>query len=153
MIEPTTLAYLAGMIDGDGHITITRSTRGGRDYFGAQVGIAGTRREPHDLAAALFGGKVSCHQPANPEHRPQFQWQRMGKAAVPVIEGVLPYLLVKKEHAMLALELQEHATEASSVDPFPWFSSSYDPLEAMKRMREEMIEMNQSRKRLRKKAP
>lgn len=34
MIEPTTLAYLAGMIDGDGYITITRSTRGSKDYFG-----------------------------------------------------------------------------------------------------------------------
>lgn len=41
MIEPTTLAYLAGMIDGDGYITITRSTRGSKDYFGAQVGPHG----------------------------------------------------------------------------------------------------------------
>lgn len=145
-------AYLAGMIDGDGYITIQRSTRGGKDYFGAQVGIAGTRRDPHDLAASLFGGKVSCYQPANPKHRPQFQWQRMGKAAVPVIEGVLPYLLIKKEHALLALELQEHATEASSPDPFPWFGPDYDPLAVMRRMRDEMIEMNQSRSRGRKKA-
>lgn len=150
--DPTTLAYLAGMIDGDGYITITRSTRGGKDYFGAQVGIAGTRREPHDLAASLFGGKVSRYQPANPEHRAQFQWQRMGKAAVPIIEGILPFLLIKKEHALLALELQEHAMEASGPDPFPWFGPDYDPLAAMRRMREEMIDMNQSRNRVRKKS-
>ena len=150
MIAPTTYAYLAGMIDGDGYITITRSTRGGKDYFGAQVGIAGTRRDPHDLAASLFGGKVSCYQPANPKHRPQFQWQRMGKAALPVIEGILPYLLLKKEHALLALELQELATEASSPDPFPWFGPDYDPLAAMRRMRDEIIGMNQSRSRWRK---
>ena len=152
MIEPTTLAYLAGMIDGDGYITITRSTRGSKDYFGAQVGIAGTRREPHDLAASLFGGKVSCYQPTNPDHRAQFQWQRMGKAAVPVIEGILPYLLIKKEHALLALELQEHAAEVTSPNPFPWFGPDYDQLAAMRRMREEMIGMNQSRNRVGKKA-
>ena len=149
MADATTMAYLAGMIDGDGYITITRSTRAGKDYFGAQVGIAGTRREPHDLAASLFGGKVSCHHPKNPGHRPQFQWQRMGKAAIPVIEGIMPYLRIKQEHALLALELQEHAMEASSIDPFPWFSPSYDPISVMRRMREEMIEMNQSRRRLR----
>jgi hypothetical protein len=151
-IEPTVLAYLAGMIDGDGYITITRSTRKGKDYFGAQVGIAGTRREPHDLAASLFGGKVSCYQPANPNHRPQFQWQRMGKAAVPVLGAILPYLLIKSQHAVLALELQEHAEQITYEDPFPWFGPDYDPLPAMRRMREEMIEMNQSRNRLRKKA-
>ena len=152
-IEPTTLAYLAGMIDGDGFITVTRSTRKGKDYFGAQVGIAGTRREPHDLAASLFGGKVSGYQPANPGNRTQFHWQRTGKAAVPVIEGILPYLLIKQEHALLALELQEHAEQASAIDPFPWFSPSYDPLQAMRRMREEMISMNQSRNRVRRKSP
>lgn len=27
MVEPTTLAYIAGMIDGDGYVTITRSAR------------------------------------------------------------------------------------------------------------------------------
>ena len=137
MLEATTLAYLAGMIDGDGYISITRSTAKGKDYFAAQVGIAGTRREPHDLAASLFGGAVYCYRPANPRHRPQFQWQRMGKAAVPVIEAVLPYLLIKADHALLALELQEHVAECTAEDPFPWFSPSYDPITAMRRMREE----------------
>lgn len=147
--EPTTLAYLAGMIDGDGYITIARSTAKGKDYFAAQVGIAGTRREPHDLAARLFGGAVYCYRPANPRHRPQFQWQRMGKAAVPVIEAVLPYLLIKTDHALLALELQEHVAQCTTDDPFPWFSPSYDPISAMRRMRDEMIDMNQSRNKVR----
>lgn len=149
MNESTTLAYLAGMIDGDGYISIARSTAKGKDYFAAQIGIAGTRREPHDLAASLFGGSVYCYRPANPRHRPQFQWQRMGKAAVPVIEAILPYLLIKQDHALLALELHECVTECWSEDAFPWFGPDYDPIVAMRRMREEMIDMNQSRNRLR----
>lgn len=152
MIAATTLAYLAGMIDGDGFITITRSVRNGKEYFGPQVGIAGTRREPHDLASSLWGGKVSPHTPKNAAHRIQFQWQRMGKAAIPILHALLPYLLIKKEHALLALEAAEHLAAAKSDDPFPWFSPDYDPLEAMRRMRNEMIDMNQSRNRVVKKA-
>ena len=52
--EPTTLAYLAG------------SRHKGRVYVGAAIGIAGTRREPHDLAAALFGGTVRSYAPREP---------------------------------------------------------------------------------------
>lgn len=148
-IPATTLAYLAGMIDGDGYITITRSERRGREYFGAQVGIAGTRREPHDLAASLWGGRVCAYTPKNPAHRVQFQWQRMGAAAVPVIEALQPYLMIKKDHAALALELAEHLDEMRSEDAFPWFSPDYDPVVAMRRMRDEMIDLNQSRSRSR----
>jgi hypothetical protein len=151
-VPATTLAYLAGMIDGDGYISITRSIRAGKEYFGAQVGIAGTRREPHDLAASLWGGVVSCYKPANPLHRPQFQWSRVGATAVIVIEEISPYLLIKREHAALALELHEHVCEARAIDPFPWFSPDYDPVVVMRAMRDEMIAMNQSRNRIGKRA-
>lgn len=40
------LAYLTGVIDADGYVTATRSERKGRLYFGAQVGITGSRRQP-----------------------------------------------------------------------------------------------------------
>ena len=149
--DPLLLAYLAGMIDGDGFISITRSSRAGKEYFGAQVGICGTRREPHDLAASMFGGKVYCYFPKNPLHRPQFQWSRMGEAAATIIEAVYPYLIVKKEHAGLALELNELVQNSRSDNPFPWFGPDYDPLAAMIAMREEMIGMNQSRNRIRRK--
>lgn len=139
-------------VDGDGYITINRSQRGRSVYHGPQVGIAGTRREPHDLAASLWGGTVSMYTPRNPLHRPQFQWSRQGAAAVAIIESLLPYLLIKREHAQLALDLWEHIEEGKSEDPFPWFSSSYDPLQARDEMRAAMIDLNQSRNRIGKKA-
>lgn len=152
MPEPTTLAYLAGMIDGDGYITINRSQRGQYVYHGPQIGIAGTRREPHDLAASLWGGTVCMHRPKNQLHRPQFQWSRQGAAAVPIIEALLPYLLIKREHAELALELWMHLEEGKSDDPYPWFSPSYDPVRARDAMRADMIDLNQSRNRVGKKS-
>lgn len=151
-IKPITLAYLAGMIDGDGYISITRSVRDDKEYFGAQVGIAGTRREPHDLAASLWGGVVSCYEPANPNHRAQFQWSRVGASAVVVIEAIYPYLLIKKEHAELAIALHEQVVFSRDDDPFPWYGPDYDPLVLMRKMRDEMIDINQSRSRIGKKS-
>ena len=147
-IPETTLAYIAGIIDGDGYISITRSIRKGVEYFGAQVGISGTRREPHDLASTLFGGRVSAYKPKNLRHRTQFQWSRVGSGAVEVIRAIEPYLLIKKEHALLAMALHDHVTEARGEDAFPWFGPDHDPMREARNMREEMISLNQSRNRI-----
>lgn len=104
--EPTTLAYLAGILDSDGYVTVQRTKHAGRIYMAARVGIAGTRRQPHDLAASIFGGNVYSHIPKNPRHRVQFQWCRDGKAAVAVIEAVRPFLRIKGAQADLAVRLQ-----------------------------------------------
>jgi hypothetical protein len=152
MVEPTTLAYLAGMIDGDGYITINRSVRKGKVYHAPQIGIAGTRREPHDLAASIWGGTVGCFLPANAAHRPQFQWSRQGEVAAEIIRALEPYLLVKVEHAWLALRLWDHILEGKSDDPFPWYGPHFEPQRERDEMRQWMIDMNQSRNRVGKKA-
>jgi hypothetical protein len=154
MADPLVLAYLAGMIDADGYITINRSQRGKSLYHAPQVGIAGTRREPHDLAASLWGGNVGLYIPKIAGHLGQYQWSRQGSSAVEVIEAVLPYLRIKEDQALLALELWEHTeqTRYSTNDPFPWFGPDYDPLLERDELRNQMIGLNQSRSRLRRKA-
>ncbi|MBM2293777.1 hypothetical protein JQX09_17760 [Sulfitobacter pseudonitzschiae] len=151
MVEATTLAYLAGVFDSDGYITINRSERKGVLYFGPQIGISGTRPQPHNLAASIWGGKVSRYEPKNPRHRAQYQWSRQGAAAIPIIEAVLPYLLIKEDHALLAIDLWENVQECNGDDPFPWFGPDYDPLSEREAMRGEMIDINQSRNRVGKK--
>lgn len=150
--EATTLAYLAGMIDADGYITITRANRRGRLYHAPQVGIAGTRPAPHALAASIWGGTISRYEPRNPLHGAQYQWCRVGAAAVPVIEAIFPYLRVKVDQAALAIELWQHVEDGKRDDPFPWFGPSYDPIAAREALRDEAIDLNQSRSRVGKKA-
>lgn len=133
MHAETDLAYLAGVIDADGYVTATRSRHGGRLYFGAQVGITGSDRAPHDLAATIFGGNVTCHRPnrLRAHHRLQFHWQRGGSGAVPIITAVLPYLRIKADRARLVLDLQEQVEWIRAMrgddDPFPWMPAGYDP--------------------------
>lgn len=153
-IEPTTLAYLAGIIDADGYITVQRSTHKGRLYFGAKVGISGTRREPHDLAASLFGGSVSCYVPKNGIHLPQFQWSRCGRAAVTVIEDVWPYLRIKLDQAEVALTLQSHMNDGRDTidDPYPWLPSDFDPIAYAENLFLEAKRLNLRKPRVRKAA-
>lgn len=126
--DPLILAYLAGIIDADGYVTIQRSVHAGRPYFGAKVGIAGTSDEPHQLASLLWGGKVSRYEPKNPAHKAQYQWSRSGKEAAAILASILPYLRIKRPHAELALRLQDHLSEMRSEDSFPWFGPDYQPL-------------------------
>lgn len=138
-VEPTVAAYLAGVIDSDGYITTTRGFHSGVMYSGAKIGIAGTRREPHDLAASLFGGKVSRYEPKNPRHRAQFQWSRSGEAALAMIKVVYPYLRIKRAQADLAVTLQGFVWE------LPWLYPS-TCTRALDAMHKEMRELNQSRR-------
>ncbi|MHA4819453.1 hypothetical protein ACXZ65_34450 [Streptomyces aculeolatus] len=147
MAESTTLAYLAGVIDSDGYITVHRSVRSGKAYYAARIGIAGTRRQPHDLAASLWGGTVSLYQPKNPRHRGQYQWSRSGDGAYGPISDVLPYLRVKKEQAHLAIEAQDHILHGRGDDPYPWMPPDYDPGPFLAEIRHEVVRvLNQDRR-------
>lgn len=144
------LAYLAGIVDADGYVTATMSTHKGRLYFGAQIGITGSCREPHDLASELFGGNVTSHQPSglHSHHKRQYHWQRSGTRAVPIIRALLPHLRIKADRAHLVIDLQEKVdwirlTRADD-DPFPWMPSGWDPVPAL---RELVVEIRQSHTR------
>lgn len=144
--DPTTLAYLAGVIDSDGYATVHKSTRNGVAYYAARIGIAGTRRQPHDLAASLWGGTVGEYQPRNLRHRLQYQWSRSGAAAYAAIMDLLPHLRVKTEQAVLAIEVQENVWEGGGDDPFPWFGPEYDPTAWRDDRRDEVVRvLNQDR--------
>jgi len=146
--EPTVLAYLAGIIDSDGYVTASSSTRKGRTYCAPRVGISGTRREPHDLGASIYGGSVHQYEPKDDRahHRTQYQWVLEGDRAADVISDVLPYLLVKRQQGELALQLQEARLESraarSDEDSYPWAPAGYDPTPSMIALAEDIRSLN-----------
>lgn len=148
MPEPTVLAYLAGVIDSDGFITASSSVRKGRVYTAPRIGISGTRREPHDLAASIYGGTVRAYEPKGDRahHRTQYQWVLEGDSAALVIAALLPYLLVKQRQAELGLQLQEAREEARAArtedDPYPWAPAGYDPTPSMVALAEDVRALN-----------
>ena len=155
------LAYLAGVIDCDGYITIQRckkkrkSTDGStyyRFYFSVKIGIAGTRNEPHILANKLFGGSVSEYQPKNKDHRTQYQWHCQSKMARDFLEVVYPFLRVKKEQAKLAIRFQDMVDsqyEEMKSDQIPPYTVTEEMEKHRERLWRRMINLNQSRKNIR----
>lgn len=111
----TDLAYLAGIVDADGFIGVQRSVKAGRVYFGARVGITGIRREPHDLAVAIFGGNVTV---ARSRECVSFVWSRYGSHCVEIVQALAPYLRVKREQALLAVALHEQKDIGACLWPF-----------------------------------
>ena len=95
------LAYLAGFIDADGFIGLHRKKSPTRTYYTPRVGISGTQRDPLDLAAETFGGRVRSYDPRVAGHRGVFVWERSGRYAVQVLDALRPYLRVKAEHVLL----------------------------------------------------
>lgn len=108
----TTYAYLAGIIDADGHITVSKANRRLASgtvatYFTPRVGITGTRNAPHELAKTTFGGSLSRQVPKDPAHRLVWFWAIEGGQAAAALRLLLPYLRVKVEQAKVAIELAE----------------------------------------------
>src|SRR5574343_197590 len=109
------LAYLAGVIDSDGSITIgvDKCNRGGCGNPGTHpkffeiVAVRQCDTEAIDLAQKLFGGNVAIGKPGSLRGRPSYDWVAYGPRACTVVETLLPYLRIKRKQAELVLALRE----------------------------------------------
>lgn len=90
------LAYMAGIVDGEGCITI-HSTRG---YFGLEIYVVNTYKPLLDWVESLFGGATYLHKVKT---SPRWDWQIRGKDAQDLLITLLPYLIVKRNQAELAI--------------------------------------------------
>ena len=119
MSDKTKWSYLAGLLDGEGHITIRRAKTRNKRYrkdgsFGVSTGlhyvsvvaITNTSEVMMRWVKETFGGNY-YPKSNNLKHlnwKPSFDWHvSNNKAMERLLLGVLPYLIVKKEQAKLAL--------------------------------------------------
>lgn len=107
-------AYLAGLIDGEGHIgiSIARGNKSAKGCLGGEshrlnVSVRMTDRGPLDAAAEWtgFGRVVTKAIPQNARRVP-YEWIVWSRQAAGVIVAVEPFLIVKKPQARLAIEFQ-----------------------------------------------
>jgi len=97
------LAYAAGIIDGEGSIGAYTKDKQGRGGLCLQLSVANTDIRMLVFLSELWGGSVSTL--SRKEIRRQlYEWRRVGQDCGNVLEDVLPYLIVKREQAELAIE-------------------------------------------------
>lgn len=102
-LAPTELAYLAGIIDGEGCVSL--QVRKGR-YVTPTIQITNTDRRLTDwLLDHIDGGSVYRRPGYKEGHKPTYLWRCAGRIARGVLGDVRPFLLLKGEQADVVLSL------------------------------------------------
>lgn len=114
MSDKAKYGYLAGIIDGEGHIRIQRNVIEGRKKDGSDcvsficsIGVRNTDLRLMRWLIQHFGGVYYPNAPVNnkPHWKRSYNWHLFGKNNLQdLLLAVMPYLQLKKEQATIALE-------------------------------------------------
>lgn len=101
----TELAYLAGIVDGEGSVELKIQRTGTMDLL---LHIYNSDKPLFDWIVEHFGGRLyEIHRKATtlrPQWQPVYNWNIGGQQARDLLERLLPYMLVKPAQARLAIE-------------------------------------------------
>ena len=137
----TLLAYLAGVIDSDGYITIQRSAyhRKGRPaitpMFIERIGLKQTSPiVPHLLKDTFNVGYLGIQKPSSnaPNGKPLHCWQATYRQVEDCLKQLLPYLRLKRQQADLVLKSRAYkrATSRYGRTPSPEIMAERDRMHA-----------------------
>jgi hypothetical protein len=115
MVKDVELAYIAGMLDGEGTISINRHKRTDIKLntpslrYKLFINVVNTNEDVIRFIHKIFGvGNVQFRDRSKEFHRQnQFKWQVDGDKAKDVLKSLLPYMIIKKEETEIAIEFQE----------------------------------------------
>nr|CAB4126350.1 Homing endonuclease, LAGLIDADG [uncultured Caudovirales phage] len=107
-----TLAYLAGIIDGEGSIYIgnfSSNPKTGAKYYQTNMEITNTSKPLMDWLMNTFGGLLNKYtekqSPKN--HRQEYwRWIATGDRLTHLCELILPYLICKKRQCEIMLKMR-----------------------------------------------
>lgn len=89
--------YIAGFIDGEGHIRLSR--RKNKHYISGVIGITNTNKAILESIQSVIGGKIEYNKPAKAHWKPGYVLKITGKKVLEVLDKVYPYLIIKKQQA------------------------------------------------------
>lgn len=102
MLNEYKIAYFAGFFDGEGSISVVRNRAGSKTYQLVCV-VANTDSRPLTLLRDTFGGYLSKPHPRQPGQKSVYNWRASDRIAEGFLTTVLPFLILKKDRAELAL--------------------------------------------------
>jgi len=117
MSDKAQYGYLAGIVDGEGTITICRSEymnekkgkyRNGQRYltigFHVKVSVKNTDVRLVKWLKSRFGGEYYKSTAENANWKDGYVWHHAAESKQEFLLAILPYLIVKREQALVALE-------------------------------------------------
>ena len=106
------LAYLAGILDGEGCFVIgcyAFSKKTGVPHFHTTIQVTSTDKVLIEWLVDVFGGKLSTYtakQMATNSKRVPFRWTIFSDRVKHICECTLPYLIIKKDQAKIMIEMR-----------------------------------------------
>ena len=99
-------AYLAGILDGEGSISVQRQRSGKRMlvYHKLLVRVCNTDYRLMAWLKASYGGSVRSER-RSADRKVIYHWTVSGVAATRALAGIEPHLIIKRERALTALAL------------------------------------------------
>lgn len=91
-LDPIDLAWLSGLLEGEGYFGLVYRTVKGHRYRYARVGVAMTDRDVVERAAHYFNRKMLSVKPSKPGGRPQFRAVILGTQAVALMKVLHPHM-------------------------------------------------------------
>lgn len=100
-----TIAYLAGIIDGEGCVSIQRGKNPSNKYayYSPVLSVNMVDEKPIKLLESTFGGTSSLRQSVGIGRKAQWRWSLPISSMVEVLQLLLPYLQVKEKQALLVI--------------------------------------------------
>ena len=113
-ISPAELAYAAGVIDSDGCVSTARyRTTAGNYTYPISVAMTNINEQMPFWFMATFGGHVSIKhpskQPGGKRFSSTYHWTLHCRKAADFLEAIVPYLILKKGRAEVAIKLARMA--------------------------------------------
>jgi hypothetical protein len=108
------LAYFAGIIDGEGCISLCTSKKNVNNRYGTQVFIGNTDERLIQWIHSRFGGTLGFRKRLKPNQKDLWTVNFSGVTVEPILAAVLPYLVLKREQAALMLEFRKTVREVGA---------------------------------------
>ncbi len=143
------MAYLGGLIDGEGHIGIYKGKyKDGSVRYRTRLCISNTC---HNLLGWLmkeFGGFHKTKKVYSKNHKESYSWQLNDNDTDYIIESVLPYLVIKRQQAIIYLSYRK--LQMISKNTCPGYSNvnhnlrkeSYKTMKSLNNRGPESVETN-----------
>lgn len=112
-VDSHVLAYLAGIVDGEGYIGIKRTTR--KDsispIFHERIQVRMIHEPAIKLLADTLGGNYYRESMAQRQGRQLYCWQASDAIACNILRALLPHLRIKRSNAEAVLALRESKSD------------------------------------------
>lgn len=115
------LAYLAGIIDGEGSVYIgnfSSNPKTGTKYYQTNIEVTNTDLQLMDWLLNTFGGRnytYTAKQTPHNSRRTSYRWIATGERVTHLCELLLPYVIVKKPQIEIMIKMRATFKPISGV--------------------------------------